>query len=208
MFVRTKVSSGVFFNCCFYETAPRHSAPSHVPCRADAKQDYERLGLGTPPTLLRQNSLGRPPSSTSRHTDDEGSLRRRAVKVGGRKKVTVLLFLWISAYVLIRESKSPFLSVRYACVCSASNRVQPQSTQWAGLELPQQLRLPASGSSRPDSAPSRGEPDPRIHQHRGHQRVRSSKKTPDISFTQMKIYVVDILSPMCTWTWDGCFLFF
>ncbi|KAM9351100.1 kazrin-A isoform 1-T1 [Symphorus nematophorus] len=47
---------------------------------ADAKQDYERLGLGTPPTLLRQNSLGRPPSSTGRHTDDEGSLRRRAVK--------------------------------------------------------------------------------------------------------------------------------
>ncbi|XP_029973946.1 kazrin-A isoform X2 [Salarias fasciatus] len=50
------------------------------PARADAKQDYERLGLGTPPTLLRQNSLGRPPSSASRHTDDEGSLRRRAVK--------------------------------------------------------------------------------------------------------------------------------
>ncbi|XP_047445675.1 kazrin-A isoform X4 [Mugil cephalus] len=50
------------------------------PARADAKQDYERLGLGTPPTLLRQNSLGRPPSSTSRHTDEEGSLRRRAVK--------------------------------------------------------------------------------------------------------------------------------
>ncbi|XP_071331894.1 kazrin-A-like [Trachinotus anak] len=47
---------------------------------ADNKQDYERLGLGTPPTLLRQNSLGRPPSSTGRHTDDEGSLRRRAVK--------------------------------------------------------------------------------------------------------------------------------
>ncbi|KAM7404509.1 hypothetical protein PAMP_011852 [Pampus punctatissimus] len=51
------------------------------PARTDAKQDYERLGLGTPPTLLRQNSLGRPPSSaTHRHTDDEGSLRRRAVK--------------------------------------------------------------------------------------------------------------------------------
>ncbi|TKS77414.1 Kazrin [Collichthys lucidus] len=48
--------------------------------RTDAKQDYERLGLGTPPTLLRQNSLGRPSSSTGRHTDDEGSLRRRAVK--------------------------------------------------------------------------------------------------------------------------------
>uniref|UniRef100_A0A3Q3MJS1 Kazrin, periplakin interacting protein n=1 Tax=Mastacembelus armatus TaxID=205130 RepID=A0A3Q3MJS1_9TELE len=50
------------------------------PARADAKQDYERLGLGTPPTLLRQNSLGRRPSSTGRHADDEGSLRRRAVK--------------------------------------------------------------------------------------------------------------------------------
>ncbi|XP_037628353.1 kazrin-A isoform X1 [Sebastes umbrosus] len=50
------------------------------PARTDAKQDYEGLGLGTPPTLLRQNSLGRPPSSTGRHTDDEGSLRRRAVK--------------------------------------------------------------------------------------------------------------------------------
>ncbi|KAM7412177.1 hypothetical protein PAMA_021909 [Pampus argenteus] len=51
------------------------------PARTDAKQDYERLGLGTPPTLLRQNSLGRPPSSAAhRHTDDEGSLRRRAVK--------------------------------------------------------------------------------------------------------------------------------
>ncbi|KAK2897802.1 hypothetical protein Q8A73_014182 [Channa argus] len=51
------------------------------PARADAKQDYEHLGLGTPPILLRQNSLGRPLSSTGRHTDDEGSLRRRAVKV-------------------------------------------------------------------------------------------------------------------------------
>lgn len=59
---------------------------SHFPSRADAKQDYERLGMGTPPTLLRQNSLGRPPSSTGRHTDDEGSLRRRAVKVGKNNK--------------------------------------------------------------------------------------------------------------------------
>ncbi|KAM6981802.1 kazrin-A-like [Tautogolabrus adspersus] len=50
------------------------------PARTDAKQDYEGLGLGTPPTLLRQNSLVRPPSSTGRNTDDEGSLRRRAVK--------------------------------------------------------------------------------------------------------------------------------
>ncbi|KAK5894426.1 hypothetical protein CesoFtcFv8_011119 [Champsocephalus esox] len=48
--------------------------------RAEIKQDYEHLGLGTPPALLRQNSPGRPPSSTGRHTDDEGSLRRRAVK--------------------------------------------------------------------------------------------------------------------------------
>ncbi|XP_067095650.1 kazrin-A isoform X1 [Osmerus mordax] len=48
--------------------------------RSGAQQDYERLGMGTPPTLLRQNSLGRPSSSASRHTDDEGSLRRRAVK--------------------------------------------------------------------------------------------------------------------------------
>uniref|UniRef100_A0A3B4FQ47 Kazrin, periplakin interacting protein n=1 Tax=Pundamilia nyererei TaxID=303518 RepID=A0A3B4FQ47_9CICH len=46
----------------------------------DAKQEYEHLGLGTPPVLLRQNSLGRPPTSTARHTDEEGSLRRRAVK--------------------------------------------------------------------------------------------------------------------------------
>ncbi|XP_035499686.1 kazrin-A-like isoform X1 [Scophthalmus maximus] len=48
--------------------------------RADAKQDFERLGQGTPPTPQRQSSLGRPPSSAGRHTDDEGSLRRRAVK--------------------------------------------------------------------------------------------------------------------------------
>ncbi|XP_017273213.1 kazrin-A isoform X3 [Kryptolebias marmoratus] len=48
--------------------------------RVDAKKDYEHLGLGTPPNLFRQNSLGRPPSANSRHTDDEGSLRRRAVK--------------------------------------------------------------------------------------------------------------------------------
>uniref|UniRef100_A0A8C9YB35 Kazrin, periplakin interacting protein a n=1 Tax=Sander lucioperca TaxID=283035 RepID=A0A8C9YB35_SANLU len=52
------------------------------PARTDAKQEFERLDPGTPPTPLRQNSLGRPPSSASRHTDDEGSLRRRAVKVG------------------------------------------------------------------------------------------------------------------------------
>uniref|UniRef100_A0A3Q3G379 Kazrin, periplakin interacting protein a n=1 Tax=Labrus bergylta TaxID=56723 RepID=A0A3Q3G379_9LABR len=50
------------------------------PARTDAKQDYEGLGLGTPPTLLRQNSLVRPLSSTGRNPDDDGSLRRRAVK--------------------------------------------------------------------------------------------------------------------------------
>ncbi|KAM6925230.1 kazrin-A isoform 3-T3 [Xenentodon cancila] len=50
------------------------------PARADAKQDYECLGLGTPPVLLRQNSLGRPPSSNCRHTDEDSLLRRRAVK--------------------------------------------------------------------------------------------------------------------------------
>ncbi|XP_077370726.1 kazrin-A isoform X3 [Festucalex cinctus] len=48
--------------------------------RADAKQDFERIVLGTPPTPLRQNSPNRSPGSASRHTDDEGSLRRRAVK--------------------------------------------------------------------------------------------------------------------------------
>uniref|UniRef100_A0A3Q3ICE3 SAM domain-containing protein n=1 Tax=Monopterus albus TaxID=43700 RepID=A0A3Q3ICE3_MONAL len=50
------------------------------PARMDAKKDYECLGLGTPLTLLCQNSLGRPPSSTGQHTDEDGSLRRRAVK--------------------------------------------------------------------------------------------------------------------------------
>ncbi|XP_049611183.2 kazrin-A isoform X2 [Syngnathus scovelli] len=48
--------------------------------RADAKQGVERLVLGTPPTPIRQNSPSRSPGSASRHTDDEGSLRRRAVK--------------------------------------------------------------------------------------------------------------------------------
>ncbi|XP_019743472.1 kazrin-A [Hippocampus comes] len=48
--------------------------------RADAKQDFERSVLGTPPTPLRQNSPSRSPGSAGRHTDDEGSLRRRAVK--------------------------------------------------------------------------------------------------------------------------------
>ncbi|XP_056896124.1 kazrin-like isoform X2 [Takifugu flavidus] len=47
---------------------------------ADVQQDGEHLGPGTPPMLLRQNSLGRPPSSLGRHADDDNSLRRRAVK--------------------------------------------------------------------------------------------------------------------------------
>ncbi|XP_061592464.1 kazrin-A isoform X3 [Cololabis saira] len=50
------------------------------PARVDVKQDYERSGLGTPPVLLRQNSAGRPPSSNGRHTEEDSSLRRRAVK--------------------------------------------------------------------------------------------------------------------------------
>lgn len=90
----------------------------------------------------------------------------------------------------------------------ASNRVQPQRPQRARPELPRQLRLPASGSSRPDSSQNRGEPDPRLHQHRGHQRVRSpeSWQTPDISF----------ITPKSTW-WTfvlhvhlnmGCCFFF
>lgn len=50
-------------------------------CRENAQQSYDCLGVVTPPTPLRQNSVTRPPSSNTRHTDDEGSLRRRAVKV-------------------------------------------------------------------------------------------------------------------------------
>lgn len=57
-------------------------------CRMDAKKDYEHLGLGTPPNLFRQNSLGRSASANSRHTDDESPLRRRAVKV---PKILMLL---------------------------------------------------------------------------------------------------------------------
>uniref|UniRef100_A0A8C6SI67 SAM domain-containing protein n=1 Tax=Neogobius melanostomus TaxID=47308 RepID=A0A8C6SI67_9GOBI len=49
------------------------------PARAEAKQDFERLSLGTPPTPLRQSSLQRQHSS-GRYSEDEGSLRRRAVK--------------------------------------------------------------------------------------------------------------------------------
>ncbi|XP_055078869.1 kazrin-A isoform X3 [Periophthalmus magnuspinnatus] len=49
------------------------------PARAEAKLDFERLSLGTPPTPLRQSSLQRQHSS-GRHDQDEGSLRRRAVK--------------------------------------------------------------------------------------------------------------------------------
>ncbi|XP_047221223.1 kazrin-A isoform X2 [Girardinichthys multiradiatus] len=48
--------------------------------RANAQQSYDHSGIITPPTPLRQNSLTRPPSSNPRHTDDEGSLRRRAIK--------------------------------------------------------------------------------------------------------------------------------
>ncbi|XP_072304815.1 kazrin-A isoform X3 [Eucyclogobius newberryi] len=49
------------------------------PARAEAKLDFERLSLGTPPTPLRQSPLHRQLSS-GRHSEDEGSLRRRAVK--------------------------------------------------------------------------------------------------------------------------------
>lgn len=52
-----------------------------VSYRAEAKQDFERLSLGTPPTPIRQSSPNRQHSSGGRHTDEEGSLRRRAVKV-------------------------------------------------------------------------------------------------------------------------------
>ncbi|XP_024148241.1 kazrin-A isoform X2 [Oryzias melastigma] len=48
--------------------------------RVDAKQEYECLGLGTPPTLLCQNSPGKLPSSNCKHTDEENLLKRRAVK--------------------------------------------------------------------------------------------------------------------------------
>ncbi|KAK5621458.1 hypothetical protein CRENBAI_005987 [Crenichthys baileyi] len=48
--------------------------------RANAQQSYDHSGVITPPTPLRQNSLTRLPTSNPRHTDDEGSLRRRAVK--------------------------------------------------------------------------------------------------------------------------------
>lgn len=58
--------------------------------RADVQQDGELLGPGTPPMLLRQNSLGRPPSSLGRHADDENSLRRRAVKVVKKNAWAVL----------------------------------------------------------------------------------------------------------------------
>uniref|UniRef100_A0A3P9J0D0 Kazrin, periplakin interacting protein n=1 Tax=Oryzias latipes TaxID=8090 RepID=A0A3P9J0D0_ORYLA len=48
--------------------------------RVDAKQEYECLGLGAPPTLLCQNSPGKLPSSNCKHTDEESLLKRRAVK--------------------------------------------------------------------------------------------------------------------------------
>ncbi|KPP68842.1 hypothetical protein Z043_112445 [Scleropages formosus] len=47
--------------------------------RANLQQDSERLST---PTLLRQSSLCRSPGSASRRSEDEGSLRRRACKVG------------------------------------------------------------------------------------------------------------------------------
>lgn len=71
-------SVNVLQGCSQVSLQPRHYAPSHVLCRADAKQECERLGLGMLPTLLPQNSLGRPPNTTGRNNDDEGSLRRRA----------------------------------------------------------------------------------------------------------------------------------
>ncbi|XP_036390354.1 kazrin-A isoform X2 [Megalops cyprinoides] len=45
--------------------------------RTGLQQDFERLGT---PTLLRQSSLGRGPSSANRHPEEEVSLRRRAIK--------------------------------------------------------------------------------------------------------------------------------
>ncbi|XP_038161844.1 kazrin-A isoform X3 [Cyprinodon tularosa] len=48
--------------------------------RANAQKSYDHPGVVTPPTPLRQNSLTRPPSTNNRHSEDEGSLRRRAVK--------------------------------------------------------------------------------------------------------------------------------
>ncbi|XP_061115120.1 kazrin-A-like [Conger conger] len=45
--------------------------------RTSLQQDSERLGT---PTLMRQSSLGRLPGSTPRAPEDEGSLRRRAIK--------------------------------------------------------------------------------------------------------------------------------
>lgn len=72
--------------CSILVLCSRILVSSHAPCRAEAKQDCERLR--TPPTPLRQNSLVRSANSSGRHTDDEGSLRRRAVKVGGQSNYT------------------------------------------------------------------------------------------------------------------------
>uniref|UniRef100_A0A3P8V0K8 Kazrin, periplakin interacting protein a n=1 Tax=Cynoglossus semilaevis TaxID=244447 RepID=A0A3P8V0K8_CYNSE len=50
------------------------------PARAEVKQEYEKLGLGSPPILLRVNSFSRQSSCAGRLTDDEGSVRRRSMK--------------------------------------------------------------------------------------------------------------------------------
>uniref|UniRef100_A0A3P9MC80 Kazrin, periplakin interacting protein n=1 Tax=Oryzias latipes TaxID=8090 RepID=A0A3P9MC80_ORYLA len=60
--------------------------------RVDAKQEYECLGLGAPPTLLCQNSPGKLPSSNCKHTDEESLLKRRAVKVDTEMTFTLNLF--------------------------------------------------------------------------------------------------------------------
>uniref|UniRef100_A0A8C7XTG2 Kazrin, periplakin interacting protein a n=1 Tax=Oryzias sinensis TaxID=183150 RepID=A0A8C7XTG2_9TELE len=60
--------------------------------RVDAKQEYECLGLGAPPTLLCQNSPGKLPSSNCKHTDEESLLKRRAVKVDTEMTFTLNFF--------------------------------------------------------------------------------------------------------------------
>lgn len=66
-----------------------HIFLSMFPCRANAQKSYDHPGVVTPPTPLRQNSLTRPPSTNNRHSEDEGSLRRRAVKVYFRNKCLI-----------------------------------------------------------------------------------------------------------------------
>ncbi|KAM8830692.1 kazrin-A isoform 2-T4 [Synchiropus picturatus] len=48
--------------------------------RNDGPHEHQSSGPGTPPTPCRQNSAGRSPSSASRQTEEDSSLRRRAVK--------------------------------------------------------------------------------------------------------------------------------